>query len=165
MPEDDNNFDVLRLPKRSSWSGVHSLSDESEIDLPWTKTTHFSGDTIFLTNQRAPLNATHALRRHFEASPLGDDDFLCEYVSKGRAKFLSRHSLMAMCNSIWSAAGLGVFTGHSFRIGGTTALLCSGVAPDMVKKMGRWSSDTFLIYWRSLGQLFARHAANLHWQD
>jgi hypothetical protein len=31
--------------------------------------------------------------------------------------------------------------------------------------MGRWTSDAFLQYWRSLGHLFAQHASNVSWDD
>jgi hypothetical protein len=72
---------------------------------------------------------------------------------------------LEMCNSVWADAGIPRITGHSFRIGRTTALLCSGVHPEIVKKMGRWTSDAFLQYWRSLGQLFAQQASNVSWND
>ena len=35
---------------------------------------------------------------------------------------------------------------HSFRAGGAMALKFAGADRDDIKKMGRWSSDTFLIY-------------------
>ena len=35
---------------------------------------------------------------------------------------------------------------HSFWVGGTMALKFSGADRENIKKMGRWSSDTFLIY-------------------
>jgi hypothetical protein len=62
------------------------------------------------------------------------------------------------CNNIWSRYGLPTFTGHCFRIGGTTILLLRGVSPYIVKRMGRWSSDAFLKYWRSLEILAPLHA-------
>ncbi|KAG2145616.1 hypothetical protein BD769DRAFT_1416683 [Suillus cothurnatus] len=45
--------------------------------------------------------------------------------------------------------GLATSSGHSFRIGRTTEFLLSGVPPDIVKALGRWSFDSFLCYWRS----------------
>ena len=35
---------------------------------------------------------------------------------------------------------------HSLRAGGAMALKFAGADRDDIKKMGRWSSDTFLIY-------------------
>lgn len=39
-------------------------------------------------------------------------------------------------------------SGHSLPIGGLTAYRQSGVRPDEVKVMGRWTSETHLIYWQ-----------------
>ena len=35
---------------------------------------------------------------------------------------------------------------HSLRAGGAMAMHLTGVRHDIIKKMGRWSSNTFLIY-------------------
>ncbi|KAF9218783.1 hypothetical protein BS17DRAFT_642718, partial [Gyrodon lividus] len=61
---------------------------------------------------------------------------------------LTQKKFLARCNSIWTSKGIPVSAGHSFRIGGTTELLLAGVPPDIVKALGRWSSDAFLCYWR-----------------
>jgi hypothetical protein len=165
LPATPSSLDAKRIPRRSSWSGGKTNRRASEIQLPWTKTTHFDGATVFLVDQRDPLNASVAISRHFKASPLSSDAFLCEYKTGRRREPLCKDEFMDMCNAVWSTAGIPRVTGHSFRIGGTTALLCSGVQPEIVKKMGRWTSDAFLQYWRSLGHLFAQHASNVSWDD
>jgi hypothetical protein len=165
LPPSPSSLDPKRIPRRSSWSGSKTNRRASEIQLPWTKTTRFNGATVFLVDQRDPLNATVAMSNHFKASPLDSNSFLCEYKSGRRSKVLGKEEFLEMCNSVWTNAGIPRITGHSFRIGGTTALLCSGVHPEIVKKMGRWTSDAFLQYWRSLGQLFAQHASNVSWDD
>ncbi|KAF8573516.1 hypothetical protein K439DRAFT_1250648, partial [Ramaria rubella] len=63
---------------------------------------------------------------------------------------LTCSAFLNRCNQIWTAQGYPRSTGHSFRIGGTMELLLTGVHPDVVKAMGQWSSDSFLVYWRSL---------------
>ena len=40
------------------------------------------------------------------------------------------------------------FSGHSLHAGGATALAASGVAPDLIRAAGRWSSDEFNKYIR-----------------
>lgn len=165
LPATPSSLDPKRIPRRSTWSGTKVDGRVSEIQLPWTKTTHFKGATIFLLDQRNPLNATIALSQHFKASPLSPDSFLCEYRSGRHTRLLCKEEFLDMCNAIWATADIPHVTGHSFRIGGTTALLCSGVHPEIVKKMGRWSSDAFLQYWRSLGHLFAKHASNVSWDN
>lgn len=71
---------------------------------------------------------------------------------------LTHCKFLARCNSVWSMLGLPPFTGHSFRIGGTTELLLSKVPPDVVKTLGCRSSDAFLQYWHSLELLAPLHA-------
>jgi len=72
---------------------------------------------------------------------------------------------MNMCNEIWKKEDIQRITGHSFRIGGTTAYLMAGVDPDIVKKMGRWSSDAFLRYWRNVNGIFEAHASSIEFAD
>jgi len=75
---------------------------------------------------------------------------------------LTKVAFLSRCNQIWTASGYPRTTGHSFRIGGTTELLTSGVPPDVVKSMGRWSSDSFLRYWRDLETIAPLHARNAY---
>jgi hypothetical protein len=42
----------------------------------------------------------------------------------------------------------GAISGHSMRAGGATALAAAGVAPDLIRAAGRWSSDEFQKYIR-----------------
>ena len=41
-----------------------------------------------------------------------------------------------------------LFGAHSLRIGGATAALAAGVSPQLIRLMGRWSSDVYEIYCR-----------------
>jgi hypothetical protein len=66
-----------------------------------------------------------------------------------------------MCNDVWSKHGFARYTGHSFRIGGTIMLLRSGISPEVVKKMGRWKSDAFQLYWRDVNDIFEAQTNNL----
>ena len=45
---------------------------------------------------------------------------------------------------------------HSLRSGGATAMFLNGVDEITIKKMGRWSSDTFLIYIQEQLSLFSK---------
>ena len=40
------------------------------------------------------------------------------------------------------------FGAHSLRIGGATAALAAGVPPEVIRAMGRWSSEVYQIYMR-----------------
>ncbi|KAF9030724.1 hypothetical protein BDZ89DRAFT_949451 [Hymenopellis radicata] len=72
---------------------------------------------------------------------------------RGQRKVLTKRAFLLRCNEIWLKEGLSRLTGHSFRIGGTTYFLLKGKDPNVVKALGRWSSDAFLRYWRQLDQL------------
>ena len=41
-----------------------------------------------------------------------------------------------------------LYGAHSLRIGGATAALAAGVPPQLIRLMGRWSSDVYEIYCR-----------------
>jgi hypothetical protein len=56
----------------------------------------------------------------------------------------------AMVKAVMAAAGRdpAIFGGHSLRIGGATAALAAGVAPNLIRLMGRWQSDVYELYCR-----------------
>ena len=41
-----------------------------------------------------------------------------------------------------------LYGAHSLRIDGSTAALAAGVPPSLIRLMGRWSSDVYLLYCR-----------------
>jgi hypothetical protein len=154
-----------RLPTRAKWSLNTDSKRSSSIYLPWTKTTGKAGALVTLPIQSTPLDPTRAICLHLVTSALDDSALLCEYVEGNLVKVLDKEHFMAMCNSIWSLHGFQRITGHSFRIGGTTSLLLSGVDAEIVKGMGRWSSDAFKLYWRKVEVLFTKHASDVSWVD
>lgn len=137
----------------------HSTS--CNLTLPWTKTTKKKGATVVLTHQQPPLSPIFALQLHIASSKLDGLTSLCSYRSHDHIIPLTRSAFLSRYNTVWHSQGLPRFTGHSFRIGGTTELLLAGVHPDVVRALGRWSSDAFLVYWRSLSDLAHLHIANL----
>jgi hypothetical protein len=165
LPETVAKLDRSRIPKRCHWHISEHTPNASTLHLPWTKVTRFKGATVSLLHQNFPFDATSAIRQHLSASPLPDHALLCEYVLDGQSHILDKKSFMLMCNGVWASYGWPSISGHSFRIGGTTSLLISGVDPSIVKKMGRWSSDAYLRYWRSAEEIFHLHASNVNFKD
>jgi hypothetical protein len=164
MPEDEDNVDDSRLPARFEWSVSLSGNGASTIKLPWTKTTGFDGATVHLIKQPHTWDATSAMQRHLSASQLNDGDLLCAYRDgRGQTRNMDKVLFMELCNGVWEKAGIGRITGHSFRIGGTTSFLRTGVDPKVVKQIGRWKSDAFLTYWRGLEEIFSSHAGMIDW--
>ena len=127
--------------------------------LPQTK-THRQGESVIIAAQDCPSNPLPLLQHHLSINNLTQDFPLFTYSSPSGPTVLTKGLFLARCNDVWSAFGYPKTTGHSFRIGGTTELLLSGVPPDVVKKMGRWASDSFLRYWRNLEDIAPLHMRN-----
>jgi len=165
LPMSQTEVDPKRIPRRKDWHLSTTRPGASRIEVPWTKTTYFGGETVYLSPQSPPFDPNAALTNHLVASPLSDLCFLFEYTHNRTTVIMDKVTFMTMANTIWSSFGWPHITGHSFRIGGTTAYLRNGVPPTIVKKMGRWSSDAFLLYWRDNEEIFASHASNLDFID
>ena len=52
-----------------------------------------------------------------------------------------------------------LYGAHSLRIGGATAALAAGVPPELIRLIGRWSSDVYEIYCRLSAQAALRVGA------
>jgi len=104
--------------------------------------------------QTPPVTSTLS---HLSTSQLPNNLPLFAFSTPSGPRSLTKTSFLARCNQVWSAFGYPRTTGHSFRIGGTTELLTSGIPPDVVKSMGRWSSNSFLRYWRDLETIVPLH--------
>ena len=165
LPQSAASLDRAKLPRREHWRPSDRLQGSSYIRLPWTKTTKFEGDKVSLLEQHPTFDASTAIMQHFTASRLPADALICEYVAGGVRKVLDKPTFMAICNDVWMRKGWPRVTGHSFRIGGTTSLLLAGVNPEVVKMMGRWSSNAFQRYWRTVDQVFDLHARNIVFVD
>jgi hypothetical protein len=135
--------------------------------IPWTKTTGVAGADIVISNHRnSPTTSpTRALQRHMlMSSSLPPDAPLFAYADTGSPKGWrpsTRRSFMTRCEAIWKAENLGICSGHSFRIGGTTELLKRGLSHEWVKIQGRWKSDAFERYIRDTPEILRLELARL----
>lgn len=149
------NSDLSLLPSRSSVT--FPTHDTLSIHLPWTKTKRTRGDDIQLSPQMSVVDPISILQLFFRLNPAQPSDPLFAFQDTHGKNLLLRPAFLTRCNQIWTKCGLPNLTGHSFRIGGASHLLRCGVHPDVVKKMGRWSSDSFLVYWRNLNLILPNH--------
>ena len=149
------------LPLRSDFKRSIKNPHSCLLRLPRTK-THRHGQDVVLVDQRAPINPISLLKNHIRVNNIHNNDLLFSLISTNGHTPLSKKSLLHRCNAIWSTLGYPRTTGHCFRIGGTTELLIAGTPPDIVKATGRWSSESFLRYWRSLDDIAPHHIRNIH---
>ena len=148
------------LPTRSSFRRSLRNPDTCILRLSRTK-THRHGQDVVLVDQRAPINPITLLKNHFRVNKFHSNHLLFSFLSTNGPSILTKKTFLRRCNSIWSIHGYPRTTGHCFRIGGTTELLAAGVSPDIVRVTGRWSSESFFRYWRSLDDIAPRHIRNV----
>lgn len=161
LPSSSSHLSTHSLPSRNSLR--HTTTNHSAwiLHLPTTK-THRRGQEVALVHQRGPTSPICALQNHLLTNKGHRNSLLFTFNHHNTTRALTPKSFMERCNQIWKHTRYPLLTGHSFRIGGTTHLLISKVPPDVVKAMGRWSSDAFLRYWRSVDQIAPLYASNIH---
>ncbi|GLB43817.1 putative DNA breaking-rejoining enzyme, partial [Lyophyllum shimeji] len=120
----------------------------------WMKTTGHRGTTITVTDNGELLSPYLALKHHLHANtavPANAPLFAFESGDTASGwPPLTHKWFLERCNTVWSAAGLTHVSGHSFRIGGVTEFLLRGTPPDIVRVLGRWQSQAFLLYQRKV---------------
>jgi hypothetical protein len=126
--------------------------------LPWTKTTGRKGAKIMICRQHGETDPIGALLEHERVNGAAAALPLFSYLGNSGLVCLTKRRMVERCNEIWARHSLPRLTGHAFRVGGTTELLVAGVPPHIVKMMGRWTSEAFLVYWRSLELISPQHA-------
>ncbi|KZV79041.1 DNA breaking-rejoining enzyme, partial [Exidia glandulosa HHB12029] len=116
----------------------------------WLPRTKVDRQGVWVWIARHHNDPSYALQDHIRVNSLSEDDPLFAYRHDDSNELiaLTKAAFLGRLNEIWAECGMQRITGHSFRIGGTTALLRAGVDPEVVKVAGRWRSDSFLKYWR-----------------
>jgi len=160
FPSSSTRLQLSRVPNRKDFAILNEATFAASISLPWTKTTKSQGARVVLPAQEGRHNPGVHIAKHIIASGLREGEILASYKERSNVKVMMKKRFMQLCNDVWNLQGESRMTGHSFRIGGATSFLRAGVPPDVVKKMGRWKSDSFLIYWREDGDIILSHASN-----
>jgi hypothetical protein len=130
------------------------------LHLPRTK-THRHGQDVILVDQCAPINPISLLKNHIRVNNIHQNEHIFSFTSANGRLSLSKPFFLHRCNYIWALLGYPRATGHCFRIGGTTELLIAGTPPDVVRATGRWSSESFMRYWRALDAIAPQYIRNL----
>ncbi|KAF9044670.1 hypothetical protein BDP27DRAFT_1155655, partial [Rhodocollybia butyracea] len=129
--------------------------------LPWTKTTGVAGGECYLTEIPGdPLCPYAAVENHFtinHSPPPGTPFFA--YRENQSWVPLIKPTFISWMTAIFRLHNLEYVFGHSFRIGGSLAYLLLGVEPEIIMKIGGWTSLCFLIYWRRLEQVIPQAIA------
>ncbi|KAF8869112.1 hypothetical protein BD779DRAFT_1614627 [Infundibulicybe gibba] len=133
LSSSEKHFYPTRIPSRSNLHEPSTSAGSRKLHLPSTKTKGARGEDIFICRQNGRTDPISALDAHLKVNKLSPTLPLFSYdIGNGRHLALTRRRFLARC-----------------------------VPPDVVKALGRWSSDAFLRYWRSLELIAPLHAERL----
>jgi hypothetical protein len=155
-----SDFDLFQTVCLDAHIHFSSQNDREviSISLPWTKSTGIRGGLLIITETADLICPVAAFKNHIAVNKLtlsksGSSIPLFSFLSSSTLSPLTKSLFFSITSSAFSQTGLDPVHGHSYRIGGTVHLLMQGVQPEIIAKLGGWSSLCFLIYWRRLEQV------------
>ncbi|KAG2074846.1 hypothetical protein BDR04DRAFT_1150658 [Suillus decipiens] len=116
------------------------------FSLPSTKSSPQKGEEAYWSTQEGLLDPKAALENHLRINPAKNSAHLFAWKHPSGLHPLSKKELTKHINQISSLTNLPNLKGHGLCIGGTLEYLLRGVPFNIVKAMGRWSSDAFTTY-------------------
>ena len=122
--------------------------------LPWTKCAP-NGEDVHWAPQSGTPDPAAALENHLSINNPGPNEALFAWRHPRGLRPLSRSEFMKRINAAAAAAGLEPLQGHGIRIGSVLEYLLRGLPFEVVRTMGRWSSDAFVLYLRKHATILA----------
>ncbi|KAF5378588.1 hypothetical protein D9615_007107 [Tricholomella constricta] len=149
-----STYGASRHTSRSSNFKTSFVNDTKVITfhIPWTKTSPL-GDQCILTATNNIFCPVAAIENHLRVNHTSSSIHLFAYRTDDSFTSLTKSHFLSTTSKIFLANNLEPVFGHSYRIGGTIELLAAGVPPEVIMKLGGWSSLCFLLYWRRLDYL------------
>lgn len=133
----------------------------TELHIPSTKIQPTQGEKVHWAKQNGPSDPVQAMAAHVTLNNPSENEHLFSYTLNNSRQPLSHKKCIERLNALASRAGIKEkIHGHSIRIGGTLEYLLRNIPFEVVKTMGRWSSDTFQRYLRKHGQILAKYIQN-----
>ena len=122
--------------------------------LPRTKSA-INGEDVFWAVQQDASDPQAALANHFAINNPAQDRPLFSWKHPNGLRPLTRNEFVRRISQAAAELGLDSIKGHGIRIGATLEYLLRGVPFDVVKSIGRWSSEAFLLYLRQHAVIIA----------
>lgn len=123
--------------------------------LPSTKSSPTKGEDAYWAAQNDLSDPKAALENHLRVNPAEDSAPLFAWKHPKGLRPLTKTEFLKRLASIPPITPLANLKGHSIRIGGTLEYLLRGIPFDVVKTMGRWSSEAFTLYLRQHAMVIA----------
>ena len=122
--------------------------------LPHTKSST-DGEDVYWSAQEGAADPLAALANHLAVNNPPQDQPLFAWRHPNGLRPLTRSEFLKRVNLACSQLGIDSIKGHGIRIGATLEYLLRGVPFDVVKSIGRWSSESFLLYLRQHAVIIA----------
>ena len=122
--------------------------------LPHTKTAK-DGEDVFWSAQEGAADPFAALANHLAVNNPPQDQHLFAWRHPNGLRPLTRNEFLKRINLAATQLDIDSIKGHGIRIGATLEYLLRGIPFDVVKSIGRWSSDSFLLYLRQHAVIIA----------
>lgn len=122
--------------------------------IPRTKCSN-AGEDVYCAAQPGLVDPLAELNNHFQINNPPPNAHLFSYPHLNGFRPLTKRIFMNRLNAITSSLNLDSLKGHGVRIGGTLEYLLRGIPFDVVKSMGRWGSDAFVLYLRKHAVIMA----------
>lgn len=140
-------------------SDIHRDQDRNGLKvtvffLPRTKCSD-TGEDVYWGAQDGPADPAPLLENHLLVNDAPPTAHLFAYRHTKGLRPLTKKVFMDRLNDIALSIGLEPLKGHGIRIGGTLEYLLRGVPFDVVKSIGRWSGEAFLLYLRQHAVILA----------
>jgi hypothetical protein len=140
-------------------SDIHYNQDRNDLRvtvfrLPRTKCS-ITGEDVFWAVQHGVCDPQAALSNHFKVNNPPRSQPLFSWRHPNGIRALTRAEFLKRINLAASELGLACLKGHGIRIGATLEYLLRGVPFDVVKSIGRWSGESFLLYLRQHAVIIA----------
>ncbi|KAK0191738.1 hypothetical protein F5146DRAFT_931255, partial [Armillaria mellea] len=128
--------------------------EQTVFFIPKTKTS-IHGEDVFWATQDRPSDPQALLENHFAVNdpPLTLPVF--SYIHKGKHRPLTKAAFLSRLHKAFKDAKIEPLQGHGIRIGSTLEYLLRGIPFDVVKTIGQWKSDAFILYLRKHAQILA----------
>ena len=151
VPNLRENFDPKKYITRKNFSALtdqHGLP-VMKFHLPITKCEPRGEDIQCAPQTNCITDPQFVLDNHFRLNPAPRDAHLFAWKHpKNGLRPLSRTQVTNKLTEIAKRHKLADLKGHSLRIGGTLFYLLKGVPFDVVKVIGRWAGESFVLYLR-----------------
>ncbi|PAV21662.1 reverse transcriptase ribonuclease H [Pyrrhoderma noxium] len=122
--------------------------------LPVTK-SKLTGETVFWAPQNNSSNPLPFLLNHLRLNENSPQEHLFAFKTRNGKTPLTRNNFLRIIKQAAAQTEISFTSGHSLRIGSTLEYLLRGVPFEVVKQIGRWSSNAFTLYLREHGRILA----------